>query len=132
MNTSILTSTKKILGIDSSYTAFDLDIITHINSVFSTLSQLGIGPEIGFAIMDEDALWSDFLGNDHNLNAVKTYTYLRVRLLFDPPVTSFQLDAMKQQIAESEWRLNVYVEKELWTDPDPPDPDFVLREDWDE
>jgi hypothetical protein len=111
MSDSILDSTKKILGIDPSYTPFDLDIMTHINSVFFTLNQLGIGPAEGFMIEDSSAVWNDFIGGeDFNLNAVKTYVYLRVRLLFDPPTTGYLIDAMKQQIQELEWRLNVHRE----------------------
>jgi len=116
---SILRSTKKILGIDADYTAFDLDIMTHINSVFSTLSQIGIGPINGFMIEDDDDTWDAFLGADANLNAVKTYVYLRVRLLFDPPTTSYMITSMKEQIQELEWRLNVYREATAWVDPDP-------------
>lgn len=107
---SILTSVKKVLGIDEEYTAFDPDIIMHINAVFSTLQQLGIGPENGFSIVSKAETWSSFLGEDSNLNAVKTYVFLRVRLLFDPPATGFGLDAMREQVKEMEWRLNVYRE----------------------
>lgn len=110
MSTSILTSVKKVLGLEEDYTAFDPDIIMHINTVFSTLNQLGIGPELGFFIEDKAANWEDFLGEDVNLNAVKTYVVLRVRYLFDPPGTSFLLNAMKEQIQELEWRLNAYRE----------------------
>jgi hypothetical protein len=109
---SILTSTKKILGIDEAYTAFDLDITTHINSVFSTLSQLGIGPVDGFMISDDTEIWEDFF-YDWNLNAIKSYVYLRVRLLFDPPTTSYTITAMNEQIKEMEWRLNVVREGTL-------------------
>lgn len=115
---SILTSTKKILGIDASYDVFDVDIITHINSVFSTLNQLGIGPTAGFMIEDDTAEWDAFLENDLRLNAVKTYVYLRVRMLFDPPQTSFHIAAMEKQIQELEWRLNVQREEESWVEPE--------------
>lgn len=117
MSNSILTSTKKILGIEDEYTAYDVDILMHINSVFSILNQLGIGPTDGFAIEDKVATWDTFLGDDPRLNSVKTYVYLRVRLLFDPPTTSYLIDAMKQQIQELEWRLNVQREGASWTDP---------------
>ena len=120
MSNSILTSTKKILGIDESYTAFDLDIITHINSVFVTLNQLGIGPVEGFMIEDATAEWSDFLGTDNRLNSVKSYVYLRVRLLFDPPATSYLADSLLRQANEMEWRLSVNREHNAWTDPAPP------------
>lgn len=113
MSRSILTSTKNTLGVEEDYTAFDPQIIMHINSVFSTLQQLGIGPEAGFQIEDADAAWSDFLGTDLRLNAVKTYMYLRVRLLFDPPSTPHAITAFEKQIEQAEWRLNVHREYEV-------------------
>lgn len=120
METSILTSTKKILGIAADYTVFDLDIITHINSSLSTLSQLGVGPALGFAIEDDSANWVDFIAdNDPFYNSVKTYVYLRVRQVFDPPTTSYQIAAFNDQIKELEWRLNVTREGTDWVDPDP-------------
>jgi hypothetical protein len=119
MNDSILTSIKKILSISEDYTAFDLDILTHINSVFSTLNELGIGPVDGFMIDDETAVWADFLAGDNRLNNVKSYMYLRVRLLFDPPATSFHISAIKEQIQELEWRLNSYREEASWVNPNP-------------
>lgn len=109
MEESILNSTKKVLGIDASYKAFDEDIIMHINSVFSTLQQLGVGPVEGFEITGEDETWSSFV-TDKRLSALKTYVYLRVRLLFDPPATSFHQESMQNQIKELEWRLNVQSE----------------------
>lgn len=124
MADSILTSTKKVLGLDESYTAFDADVIMHINSVFSTLNQLGIGPPNGYAIADASATWDAFLGSDLRLNSVKTYVYLRVRLLFDPPTTSYLLQSMQEQIKELEWRLNVYREEGAWVSPFPTDPEI--------
>ncbi len=121
--TSILTSVKKMCGIGEDYTAFDPDILTHTNSVFATLNQLGIGPENGFMIEDATPTWDAFLGDDARLNNVKSYVYLRVRMLFDPPQTSFLQDSMKEQIKEFEWRLNAYRETTAWVDPTPPDPD---------
>ena len=121
MENSILTSTKKALGIDASYEVFDLDIITHINSAFSTLTQLGVGPANGFMIEDESATWDDFFQTpDFQYNSVKTYVYLKVRLLFDPPQTSYLIAAMEKQIEEIAWRLNVHREETAWVDPDPP------------
>ena len=117
--TSILLSTKKILGLEADYTAFDVDIIIHINSVFLTLTQLGLGPAEGFAIEDESAVWSDFLGDNLKLNAVKTYIYLRVRLIFDPPATGYVIDAMQNQVRELEFRLSVERESTDWVDPNP-------------
>lgn len=110
MTNSILNSVKKVLGIDADFKAFDTDVIMHINSVFFTLNQIGIGPVDGFAIEDDSAEWVDFLGTDKRLNAVKTYMYLRVRLLFDPPPTSFGIEAMQKQVVEHEWRLSVHQE----------------------
>jgi len=104
---SILQSTKKLLGFDREFTAFDLDITTHINSAFSTLYQAGVGPVEGFMIEDENASWFQFIGNKMEINDVKTYIYLRVRMLFDPPVSSFGLEAVQKQIDELIWRLNV-------------------------
>lgn len=128
MNDSILTSTKKALGLEEDYEAFDPDIIMHINSVFSTLNQLGIGPGLGFMIEDKEALWDTFLGGDPRLNNVKTYVYLRVRMLFDPPQTGFHTTAMQDQIKELEWRINVQREDEQWTNPLPPA--SVVTEEW--
>ena len=107
MIASILDSTKKILGVAADYTEFDTDIIIHINSVFGTLNDLGIGPIDGFMIEDSEATWEDFLAGDNRFNPVKTYMYLRVRLLFDPPTNSFLVSSLQEQIKELEWRLNV-------------------------
>lgn len=119
MEQRILTSTKKILGLAEEYTVFDLDVITHINSAFSTLTQLGVGPTDGFMIEDDTAVWSDFIVDDIQYNAVKTYVYLRVRQLFDPPSTSYLITAFETQLKELEWRLNVHREETGWVDPDP-------------
>lgn len=107
---SILNSTKKALGLDPDYDVFDLDVIMHINTVFGTLNQLGVGPDAGFMIDGDSDTWVSFLGTDPRLNQVKTYVYLRVRLLFDPPGTAFLMEASKAQIQELEWRLNVQAE----------------------
>lgn len=104
-NQSILTSTKKLLGIEEDYTAFDLDITLHINSVFSTLYQLGVGPAGGFSIEDKTEVWEAFIGTTDGIFSVKTYVVLRVKLLFDPPATSFAIDSFDKQIKELEWRL---------------------------
>lgn len=116
---SILTSTKKILGIAESYTAFDVDILIHINSVFSKLEQLGLGPAGGYMIEDKTPTWDAFF-TDKRLNMIKSYVYLQVRLLFDPPQTSYLIEALRRQAEEMEWRLNVTREGTAWTDPDPP------------
>lgn len=125
MEESILTSTKKILGMDEGYTAFDLDILTHINSAFSTLNQLGIGPVEGFRIDDAAPEWSAFIGDDPRLNNVKTYVFLRVKLLFDPPATSFHTTALQEEVKQLEWRLNVQREETEWVDPDPDIPEIL-------
>jgi len=122
METSILTSVKKVLGIDSDYTVFDEDIIMHINTAFSTLTQLGVGPSSGFEIQDATAEWANYIDTDIELNSVKTYIGLRVKQLFDPPQTSFLGTAMENQIKQLEWRLNQHREETQWTDPDPPTP----------
>lgn len=111
MEESILKSVKHVMGLDETDTGFDTDILMHINSIFSVLNQLGIGPENGFAIEDDSAVWADFIEDDPILNSVKTYVWLRVRMLFDTSTaTSFFITAMEKQIAELEWRLNAYRE----------------------
>ena len=108
---SILTSIKKQLGIAKDYTHFDADIIMHINSVFMVLTQLGVGPSDGFYIEDDSLEWMDFIEDPNQLQAVKTYIYLKVRLLFDPAsLGSATLAAYERQIQELEWRLNVAAE----------------------
>ena len=110
METSILTSIKKMLGVAEDYTEFDEDIITHINSVFLNLTQLGVGPEEGFMIEDDTAVWEDFIDDSIQLQAVKTYVYLKVKLLFDPPLSSSVTESINRMIAELEWRLNAAVD----------------------
>ncbi len=107
MDESILDTIKKMLGISAEYTNFDVDIIMHINTVLMILSQLGVGPSSGFRIDDNGAIWSDFIDEEDNLNAVTSYIYLKVRLLFDPPLNSAIIDSMNQTIKELEWRLNI-------------------------
>ena len=108
---SILTSIKKMLGIAEEYTHFDADIIMHINTVFMTLTQLGVGPSEGFFIEDNSTYWIDFIPDLNKLQAVKTYMFLRVKIVFDPgSVGSSTLAAYERQIQEYEWRLNVAAE----------------------
>lgn len=114
MTDSILNSVKKMCGLGEEYKAFDPDIIIYTNTAFSTLEQLGVGPAGGFAIEDESATWDTFLGNDLRLNSVKTYVYLRVRMLFDPPTTSYLIKALDDQRLELEWRLNTTMEVDKW------------------
>jgi hypothetical protein len=123
MEQSILNSTKKLLNISPDDDSFDLDVITHINSEFSVLHDLGVGPVDGFVIEDESAEWESYLADDAvKLSKVKTCVWLRVRLLFDPPVQSFLITILKDQLLEEEWRLNTNREASEWTDPDPPVP----------
>lgn len=107
---SILTSIKKLLGISEEYTQFDDDIIMHINTVFLNLTQLGVGPEEGFSIEDDTADWEDFIEDSAQLQAVKSYMYLKVKLLFDPPLSSAVIESTNRMISELEWRLNVAVD----------------------
>ena len=107
---SILTSIKKMLGISESYEQFDQDIIMHINSVFMILKQIGVGPDSGFTITDKTDAWADFLTDTNDLESVKSYVYLKVRLLFDPPMSSIVAESMTRMISELEWRLQVAVE----------------------
>jgi hypothetical protein len=121
MEESILKSTKKILNIGEDDSSFDQDILTHINSAFSNLRQLGIGPEEGFVIEDEDVEWGDFLETESLpiLSAVKTNVHLRVRAVFDPPQLPHVMSAMQAQLLESDVRLNTMREETEWDDPDP-------------
>jgi hypothetical protein len=109
MDDSILESIKKLLGNEGD-THFDTDIRMHINSALMILAQLGIGTT-GFLITGKDELWSDFLADKKDLEAVKSYVYLKVRLLFDPPTVSAVIEAMERQIKEFEWRLNIQADK---------------------
>lgn len=116
MAQSILNSIKKIVGLTENDTSFDVDLLIHINSVFSTLTQLGVGPEEGFEIEDTTATWESFLP-DKRYNFVKSYVYLSVRMLFDPPNTSFLGDSYKEQKNEYVYRINVLREGDDWTEP---------------
>ena len=109
MEESILNSIKKMIGPTIDDTYFDADIIVHINSVLFLLNQLGVGKP-GFSITDSTSVWSDFIEGDMDLNAVISYVYLRVKLLFDPPLNSSVVASMEKTISELEWRLNVVIE----------------------
>ena len=108
---SILTSIKKMLGITENYTHFDEDIIMHINSVFMILTQMGIGPEKGFRIEDDLAVWQEFTSDDIMLESVKSYIYLKVKSLFDPSASSAVAGSYDRLISELEWRLHVAADK---------------------
>ena len=104
---SILKETKQQLGLDPDAVGFDPELILHINSVLSDFNQLGVGPDAGFAITDEDSTWEQFLGNDPRYNAAKSLLFLRVKLLFDPPQVGYVLTSYEKMIEKAEWRLNV-------------------------
>ena len=107
---SILTSIKKLLGIAEDYDHFDQDIVMHINTVFTILTQLGVGPATGFSIADKSTMWNEFISNKLYFEPVKTYVYLKVKLLFDPPQSSIVLEATNRMISELEFRLNAAAE----------------------
>ena len=107
---SILTTIKKLLGLTEEYDQFDRDIIIHINSIFSILTQLGVGPSDGFFIADKSAMWRDFLDDNIKLEHVKSYMFLKVKLLFDPPSSTSAIESYNRMISEFEWRINVEVE----------------------
>lgn len=107
---SILDSVKKVLGISAEYDVFDQDIMMHINSAFATLHQIGIGPDIQFTISGEDETWGEFTCPDTVKPMVPSYIYMKVRMAFDPPASSFTQNAFKDQISEYEWRMNVEME----------------------
>lgn len=110
---SILTSIKKMLGITEEYTHFDADLIMHINSVFTILTQLGVGPKSGFRIENVANTWNEFIQDDDpRYESVKSYLYLKVRLLFDPPLNSAVIDSINRMAGELEWRLNIESEEE--------------------
>lgn len=109
---SILNSVKKLLGITEEQEYFDADIIMYINSIFSTLNQIGVGPKDGFSITDENSKWDDFVQNTKNIENVKAYVFLKVRMLFDPPSSATVMECLKQQASELEWRLQVTCDRD--------------------
>lgn len=104
---SILTSIKKLLGIEEEYEHFDADIIIHINSTFSILNQIGVGPENGFTITDKSATWDQYSLDVLSVELTKQFVYLKVKLIFDPPLSSAVMESIKQSISELEWRLSI-------------------------
>lgn len=104
---SILRTIRKLVGGGAEHEHFDTDLIMHINSVFMDLAQIGVGPPEGFTIEDDTSMWTDFLPDNANFEAVKSYMALRVKLLFDPPTSSAVLESMKREIDKWEWRLSV-------------------------
>lgn len=112
MIASILNSVKKDIGIGSDYDHFDPEIITAINTAFSTLNQLGVGPSSGFSISDDTTEWSDYISDPDSptLGFVKTYVSKKAKMLFDPPTSSALMEAMKENLKELEFRINVEVD----------------------
>lgn len=108
-NGSILDSIKKSLGIVPEYDAFDDQLVLDVNAAFSTLHQLGFGPSGGFEINGSDEKWSDII-TEARFNFIKSYITMKVKLMFDPPSSSFALDALNKQIAEYEWRITSEIE----------------------
>lgn len=112
MDDSILNTIKKLFGPEATYDAFDTDLIIHINTYLRVLNQLGVGVQ-NFRITGADEIWEDFLGeNEALLDEVKTYLYLRVKTVFDPPSSSIVMNAIKEQVDELTWRLRVSGEHE--------------------
>lgn len=107
---SILTSIKKLLGIAEEYEHFDQDLIIHINSVLGILTQLGVGPVEGFHIKCKETTWADFVSENSKLETIKSYIYLKVKLLFDPPISSAVMESTNRLISELEWRINITVD----------------------
>lgn len=111
----ILASMKLMLGMEPEYNAFDTDIIIHINTILAKLTQISVGPEEGFQLdleHPETSKWEDFLGAENPvLNMAKSYMYMQLRLMFDPPQNSFTQDALKKESEELLWRLNVEADK---------------------
>ena len=110
MEDSILISIKALLGPDSDYDAFDQDIIIFINSAIATLTQLGVGPSGGFRVTGTTETWTDFIGGRSDIDSIKSYIYMKVRIAFDPPSSSYVMSAYEEACKEFEWRLNVAVD----------------------
>lgn len=112
MQESILLTIKQMLGIPSEYSVFDEELAVYINTVIAALRQLGVGPENGFAITGENESWEDYIGDTSMYENVKAYIYLKVRMMFDPPSSSFVLEAFKNQAAEIEWRIYIQADED--------------------
>lgn len=110
MEESILTTIKKKLGLSKTYTAFDTDIITNINTSLMRLGMLGVGPSTGFRITGFNETWEDFIGDRIDLEGIKDFIYIKARIVFDPPTSSAALQALKDEAKELEFCLNVQVD----------------------
>lgn len=108
---SILNSVKKLLGVSDEDGAFDSDIVFYINSVFSALNQIGVGPKETFSITGPSETWSEFTSDNKAMNMVQSYMCMKVRLMFDPPGSSIAMEAIKKVADEYEWRLHVLCDK---------------------
>ena len=106
---NVLDTTKLLLGVETDDDSYDVELITHINSIFFVLQQLGVGPVAGFEIKDNTTPWSEFIGEDM-VNGVRSYMGMRVKLLFDTPATGPLTTALENQVAQMEWRLNMQME----------------------
>ena len=115
MDQSIFNTIKALLGPDADYDVFDQDIIVFINSALATLTQLGIGPDEGFRITGSNETWGDLLGDSKDLDSVKQYIYMKVKMAFDPPANSFVMTAYEEACKEFEWRLNVAVDPKKYS-----------------
>jgi len=111
---SILLSVKKVLGLGGDNADFDTDVLIHLNSVLSIVQQLGVGPEDGYYVTSEDQTWEDYLGEGNpHINMIKSYICAKVRLLFDPPVSSAVMESLNRTCTEFEWRANVAAENKM-------------------
>jgi hypothetical protein len=117
--TSILNDVKTMLGVNLSDYNFDSDIITHINMSLGIINQLGVGPSDGLVVADYTTLWSALLSSGPTLSLIKTYVYLKVRLVFDPPTTSYLIEAKERQFKELEYRISINREQTSWVAPTP-------------
>ena len=111
MTDSIFSSVKKVVGLLGDDGSFDEDILLHINSVVSTLRQLGLSIPADFYVRDDVQTWQDLLGEFRDLDLVKSYMTMKVRLMFDPPSSSFGLKSMEEMAKEYEWRINVLTDQ---------------------
>jgi hypothetical protein len=109
-DSTILQDTKKVLGIDPDDESFDVDILMHVSTEVSTLTQLGVGPSD--LLVDETTTWAQFIGTTSRYVSAKSYIYLKARIVFDPPASSWVLDAWKAHASELEWRLNILAESD--------------------
>lgn len=126
ISSSILNTIKKLIGIDTDYDVFDMDIIVSINSSFMILNQLGVGPDKPFSIKGSAETWRDFFGDEEVFALAKSYIYLRTKLLFDPPSSGVLHEAVERQISEFEWRMHVQADyNDSTSGGDSPDKDSI-------